>query len=43
MPSHCNAIVRNQEAIAAECDAMAAGHRQTAEQPNLEHDVIGLV
>jgi hypothetical protein len=33
MPSHCNAIVRNQEAIAAEYNAMAAaGHRQMAEQ-----------
>jgi hypothetical protein len=28
MPAHCNAIVRNQEALAAEFDAMAAGHRQ---------------
>jgi len=32
MPAHCNAIVRSQETIAAEYDAMAAGHRQMAEQ-----------
>lgn len=32
MPAHCNAIVRSQESIAAEYEAMAAGHRQMAEQ-----------
>lgn len=31
MPSHCNAIVRNQEGIAVEYEAMAAGHRKLAE------------
>jgi hypothetical protein len=32
MPAHCNAIVRNQEGIAAEYEGMAAGHRQLAQQ-----------
>ena len=32
MPAHCNAIVRSQEAIAAEYDGMAAGHRQMGQQ-----------
>ena len=32
MPAHCNAIVRNQEAIAAEYEGMAEGHRQMAKQ-----------
>ncbi len=32
MPAHCNAIVANQEAIAAEYDAMAAAHRQMGQQ-----------
>ncbi|MCW5659976.1 MAG: hypothetical protein KIT60_19930 [Burkholderiaceae bacterium] len=31
MPSHCNAIVRSQEGIAVEYEAMAAGHRKLAE------------
>lgn len=32
MQAHCNALVRNYEAIAAEFDGMAAGHRQMAVQ-----------
>jgi hypothetical protein len=32
MSAHCNEIVRNQESIAAEYEAMAAGHRQMAAQ-----------
>ena len=32
MSSHCNAIVEKQEAVAIEYEAMAAGHRQLAEQ-----------
>lgn len=32
MPAHCNAIARRYEEIAADYDAMAAVHRQTAQQ-----------
>lgn len=32
MASHCNAIVSNQESIAAQYEGMAAAHRQLAEQ-----------
>ena len=32
MAAHCNAIVRNQEAIAAEYEGMAAAHRQMGQQ-----------
>ena len=32
MPAHCNAIVRSQEAIAAEYEGMAAAHRQMGQQ-----------
>jgi hypothetical protein len=32
MPAHCNAIARNQEAVAVEFDAMAAAHRQIGQQ-----------
>jgi hypothetical protein len=32
MQAHCNALVRNYEAIAAEFDGMAAAHRQMAVQ-----------
>jgi hypothetical protein len=32
MPAHCNAIVRGQEAIATEYEAMAATHRQMGQQ-----------
>ena len=32
MSAHCNAIVRDQESIAMEYEAMAAGHRQMAAQ-----------
>jgi hypothetical protein len=32
MSAHCNEIVRNQERIAAEYDAMAIAHRQMAAQ-----------
>jgi len=32
MSAHCNAIVRSQEGLAAEYEAMAAAHRQFAAQ-----------
>ena len=32
LPTHCESIARNQEAIAAEYDGMAEGHRQLAKQ-----------
>ena len=32
MPAHCNAIVRSQEAIAAEYEGMAKAHRQMGQQ-----------
>ena len=32
MPAHCNAIVREQEAIATEYEGMAAAHRQMEQQ-----------
>lgn len=32
MPAHCNAIVRSQEAIAAEYEGMAVAHRQMGQQ-----------
>lgn len=32
LPAHCNAIVRSQEALAADYDAMAAAHREFARQ-----------
>lgn len=32
MPAHCNAIVNNYESMATEYDAMAASHRQMADQ-----------
>ena len=32
MASHCNEIVRNQEAIATEYEAMAATHRQMGKE-----------
>ena len=32
MPAHCNAIVREQEAIATEYEGMAAAHRQMGQQ-----------
>ena len=35
MAAHCNAIASSFEGIAAQLDAMAAGHRQMAEQANL--------
>ena len=32
MAAHCNAIVRSQESMAADYEAMAVGHRQMAAQ-----------